>query len=237
LYKTKSILVLSDTHFPYQKKEYFKWIKKLRDKIKPTMVLMIGDLCDQHSISAHLHSPQLKNIKYELEEAKVCIKKLRKIFECPMPIMWGNHDIRIQRLAEKSSMPESFLKDINEILGIDPSWKWTWHDKLVLKLPNKSKVFFTHHFKSNVLASAKELGMSLVTGHQHTKSSCELFSHPLALNFAMCVGSSIEPRHEAFKYGKNFIKRPIISCASIVDSVPQLHPMFLDKDGKWTGQI
>ena len=88
-----------------------------------------------------------------------------------------------------------------------------------------------------LILTAKELGMSLCVGHQHTKSSCELFSHPLALNFAMCVGSSIEPRHEAFKYGKNFIKRPIISCGSIVDSVPQLHPMFLDKDGKWTGQV
>ena len=52
----------------------------------------------------------------------------------------------------------------------------------------------------------------------------------------MCVGSSITS-DEAFKYAKNFIKRPIISCASIVDSVPQLHPMFLNKDGKWTGQI
>ena len=237
MYKTKSILVLSDTHFPYQKKEYFKWIKRLSDKLKPTLVIHIGDLVDFHSISQHLHSAELPNIKYEIENAKKHIKQFRKIFKCPMPIMWGNHDIRIQRLAEKSAMPESFLKDINEILAIDPKWKWTWHDKLIVTLPNKTKVFFTHHFKSNVLASAKELGMSLCVGHQHTKSSIELFTHPLALNFAMCVGSSIEPRHEAFKYAKNFIKRPIISCASIVDSVPQLHPMFLNKDGKWTGQI
>ena len=39
------------------------------------------------------------------------------------------------------------------------------------------------------------------------------------------------------RYGKNFIKRPIISCASIVNSIPQLHPMFLDNNGKWTGQV
>ena len=81
---------------------------------------MIGDLIDAHSISQHLHSPELKNIKYELEEARQCIKKLRKIFDCPMPIIWGNHDIRIQN-EEKSSIPNSFIKNINEILGIDPS--------------------------------------------------------------------------------------------------------------------
>ena len=53
----------------------------------------------------------------------------------------GKSYIRIQRLAEKSAMPESFLKDINEILGIDPKWKWTWHDKLIVTLPNRLKFF------------------------------------------------------------------------------------------------
>lgn len=234
---TKRLLILSDTHFPYQMPGYFEWIKKLRDNIKPTQVIHIGDLVDFHAISQHLHSAELPNIKYEIKDAIKCIKKLRKIFPAAMPIIYGNHDIRIQRLAEKSAIPNSFLRHINDILEIEKKWKWTWHDKLIVELPNKTKVFFTHHFKSNVLASAKELGMSLCVGHQHTKASIELFSHPLALSFAMCVGCSIEPRHEAFKYGKNFIKRPIISCASIVNSVPQLHPMFLNRDGEWTGKI
>ena len=237
VFDTRRILILSDTHFPYQKKEYFKWIKKLKATVKPTLTVMIGDLVDFHSISRHTHSAELHNIKFEVEEAKKNIKQLRRIFPEVMPILWGNHDIRIQQLAENSQIPNSFMKDINDILDIPDSWGWTWHDKLILTLPNKTKVFFTHHFKSNVLASAKELGMSFCVGHQHTKASIELFSHPLALSFAMCVGCSIEPRHEAFKYGKNFIKRPIISCASIVNSVPQLHPMFLNRDGEWTGKI
>ena len=234
---TKSIMILSDTHFPYSKKEYFKWIKKLKDKIKPTLVIHIGDLIDANSISQHIHSPELHNIKYELELAKKNIKQLRKIFPCEMKIMWGNHDIRIQKLAEKSAIPNSFLKDINEILDIDPKWKWTWHDKLIVDLPNNTKMFFTHHFKTNVLSSAKELGLSLCVGHMHTKASLEYWSSPTALNFALCVGSSIEPKHEAFKYGKNFIKRPIISVGSINNSQPQLHPMPLNDDGSWTGEI
>ena len=101
-------------------------------------MIHIGDLIDANSISQHIHSPELYNIKYELELAKKNIKQLRKIFNCPMPIMWGNHDIRIQRLAERSAIPNSFLKDINQILEIDPKWKWTWHDKLIITLPNKN---------------------------------------------------------------------------------------------------
>ena len=154
-----------------------------------------------------------------------------------MPILWGNHDIRIQRLAEKSAIPNFFLKDINDILEIDKKWKWTWHDKLIVDLPNKTKVFFTHHFKSNVIASAKELGMSYVSGHQHTLSQLTLISHPLALNFAMCVGSSINPKHEAFKYGKNFIKRPIISVGAIINNQPVIYAMPLNDRGEWTGTI
>ena len=234
---TKRLLILSDTHFPAQHQNYFEWIKKIKEKINPTQVIHIGDLCDFHSISQWLHSAELPNIKYEIKDAIKCIKKLRKIFPTPMPILWGNHDIRIQRLAEKSLIPNSFLKDINDILEIEKNWKWTWHDKLIVDLPNKTKVFFTHHFKSNVIASAKELGMSYVSGHQHTLSQLTLISHPLALNFAMCVGSSINPKHEAFKYGKNFIKRPIISVGAIINNQPVIYAMPLDNNGEWTGAL
>ena len=233
---TKSILILSDTHFPYQIPQYFEWIKKIKEKVKPTMVVHIGDLVDFHAISQHLHSAELPNIKYEIKDSIKCIQKLHKIFPGEMRILNGNHDIRIQRLAEKSAIPNSFLKDINDILEIDKKWKWTWHDKIVVPLPNKNKLFFTHHFNSNVLSSSKELGMSLVTGHQHTKSSIEYWSSPTALNFALCTGCSINPKHEAFKYGKNFIKRPIISVASVIDSSPTIHSMPI-VDGKWTGKL
>ena len=234
---TKRLLILSDQHFPYHHPNYFEWIKKIKDHISPTMTLASGDLVDFHAISQHLHSTELPNIKFEIKDAIKCIKKLRKIFPTPMPILWGNHDIRIQRIAEKSLIPNSFLKDINDILEIDKKWKWTWHDKLIVDLPNKTKVFFTHHFKSNVIASAKELGMSYVSGHQHTLSQLTLISSPLALNFAMCVGSSINPKHEAFKYAKNFIKRPIISVGAIINNQPVIYAMPLDNNGEWTGAL
>ena len=234
---TKRLLILSDTHFPYQHPNYFEWIKKIKEKVNPTQIIHIGDLVDFHAISQHLHSTELPNIKFEIKDAIKCIKKLRKIFPTPMPILWGNHDIRIQRLAEKSLIPNSFLKDINDILEIDKKWKWTWHDKLIVDLPNKTKVFFTHHFKSNVISSAKELGMSYVSGHQHTLSQLTLISSPLALNFALCVGCSINPKHEAFKYAKNFIKRPIISVGAIINNQPVIYAMPLDNNGEWTGAL
>jgi len=79
--------------------------------------------------------------------------------------------------------------------------------------------------------------MSYVAGHQHTLSQLTLISSPLALNFAMCVGCSINPKHEAFKYAKNYIKRPIISVGAIINSQPVIYSMPLNDKGEWTGTI
>ena len=228
------VLILSDTHFPYEKPMYFNWIRKLKAKIKPTNVIHIGDLADFNSLSFFDKSPSLKSASFEIIDAKKKIKKLELIFP-EMNILLGNHDIRIQRLGEKAGITDSFFKSLNQILGIKSNW--TWNQKLILTLPNGNQVFFTHHFKANVLSSSKELGMSYVCSHQHTKASIEYWSSPTSLNFAMIVGSSINPKSEAFKYAKNFIKRPIISVGAIINNQPVIYAMPLDNNGEWTGAL
>ena len=87
---TKRLLILSDTHFPYQHSNYFEWIKKIKEKVNPTQIIHIGDLVDFHQhFSAWVHSAELPNIKFEIKDAIKCIKKLRKIFPTPMPILCG----------------------------------------------------------------------------------------------------------------------------------------------------
>lgn len=231
------ILILSDTHFPAQHLDYWEYIKKIKALTKWDKVIHIGDLVDFSSVTFHSVSGETDNPTTEVEKAKVQIRKLEKLFP-KMDIMYGNHDIRVIRKAESMGIPRSFLKDLNKMFEIKAKWKW--HDKLIIKLPNGNDVFFTHHFKSSVLQSSKELGMSLCVGHQHTVSSISHYSSPMALNFALCVGSSINPKAENFRYSKNFIKRPIISVASIGYSgfcQPCIHTMPLDSRGRWTGKV
>jgi len=64
-----------------------------------------------------------------------------------------------------------------------------------------------------------------------------MWSSPTALNFAMCVGSSINPKAESMRYQKNFIKRPIISIGAIINSQPVIYAMPLNQRGEWTGSI
>ena len=71
------VLILSDTHFPYEKPMYFNWIKKLKAKINPTNVIHIGDLADFNSLSFYDKSPSLKSASFEIADAKKKIRKLK----------------------------------------------------------------------------------------------------------------------------------------------------------------
>ena len=233
---TKSILILSDTHFPYQHLNYFEWIKKIKNHIKPTRVIHIGDVIDNASIMVERPAdPNVESPIFELASAKKEIRKLEKIFP-KMDILFGNHDLRIMRRAERFGIPRSMLKDLNSIYEIKSNWRW--HDKLIVQLPNKTNVFFTHNFKNNILASSREIGGSFLCGHFHTQANINYWSSPTALNFAMCVGSSINPKAASMRYQKNFIKRPIISIGAILNnSQPVIYAMPLNDRGEWTGAI
>ena len=82
--KYKSVLVISDLHIPYHHKDAFKFLKALKDKYKPDLIVNIGDELDQHQISMHDHNPDLMSAGDELKSSRVYVKELEKIFlRCP----------------------------------------------------------------------------------------------------------------------------------------------------------
>jgi predicted phosphodiesterase len=231
----KRLLILSDVHLPFQHPQAFEFLQKVKKDVKPDHVISVGDIIDLASVQVSRPSdPNIDSPIFELEKARKEIKILEKIFP-KMQICWGNHDLRLLRKAELVGIPRSILRDINSILEVRA--KWTWHDKIIITLPNGQQVYFTHNFKRNAMSSSKELGVSFCQGHFHTALSCEFWSSPTALNFALNVGCLINPKAEAFRYQKNFLKRPILGCAAIIDSSPRLYSMLLNSNGKWIGKL
>jgi predicted phosphodiesterase len=55
------VLVIGDTHFPAVHKNYFSFIKRVRDKYKCTEIIHIGDVVDHHCISLLVLSNGKKN--------------------------------------------------------------------------------------------------------------------------------------------------------------------------------
>jgi len=233
--RMKRLLILSDVHLPFQHPQAFEFLQKVKKDVKPDHVISVGDIIDLASVQVSRPSdPNIDSPIFELEKARKEIKILEKIFP-KMQICWGNHDLRLLRKAELVGIPRSMLRDINSILEVKA--KWTWHDKIIITLPNGQQVYFTHNFKRNAMSSSKELGVSFCQGHFHTALSCEFWSSPTALNFALNVGCLINPKAEAFRYQKNFLKRPILGCAAIIDSSPRLYSMLLNSNGKWIGKL
>jgi len=231
----KRLLILSDVHLPFQHPQAFEFLQKVKKDVRPDHVISVGDIIDLASVQVSRPSdPNIDSPIFELEKARKEIKILEKIFP-KMQICWGNHDLRLLRKAELVGIPRSMLRDINSILEVKA--KWTWHDKIIITLPNGQQVYFTHNFKRNAMSSSKELGVSFCQGHFHTALSCEFWSSPTALNFALNVGCLINPKAEAFRYQKNFLKRPILGCAAIIDSSPRLYTMLLNSNGKWLGKL
>ena len=229
-----SVLVISDLHIPYHHQDAFDFLKALKKKYKPDMIVNIGDELDHHAISMHEHNPDLMSAGDELKNSRVYVRELEKIFP-RMTLVHSNHSSLVYRRALKYGLPKDYLKSYNEFLGVGNGWQWV--DDLTITLSDGSRCFFTHGISADVLKVAAQYGMNTVQGHFHTKFSIGYFSNPEALIWGMQVGCLINQKSMAFDYAKNFKSRFIVGCGMIINGQPKLMPMVLDKDGRWNKTI
>jgi len=230
----KSILVIPDIHFPYEHKDYLKFLKAVKRKYKPDRVINLGDIADLQSVSYHEKNPDLDGPGAELIKVREKIQKLFEVFP-KMDILTANHDSLYYRKAQSIGLPGEVLKSYNEIFRVRASWKW--HQELVIKSSNGEKIYFCHGLSPDSLKNSKSKAMSFVSGHHHSKFELRFWANTEKLYFAMICGCLIDRKSIAFAYGKNVLDKPIIGCAVILDGIPKLIPMNLDNNGKWIGKI
>jgi predicted phosphodiesterase len=229
----KRILVISDMHLPYQHKDSIKFLKEIKKEFRPDKIVNIGDLLDFHAISMHDSNPDLYSAGMELDKAKEYIKVLEDIFPEVIEVD-SNHSSLVYRRALKYGMSKQFLKPYGEFLG---TRKWKWIDDLTLTMSNGQRCFFTHGRSADVLKVSQTMGMNCVQGHYHTKFLISYWANPDNLFFAMNVGCLINQKSMAFSYAKNFKTRFILGCGIILNGIPRLLPMVINKKGDWIGKI
>ncbi len=231
--KNKRILVISDMHLPYQHKDSIKFLKEIKKQFKPDTTLSIGDLLDQHALSFHDSSPELYSAGMELDKAKEYVRELESVFPKLIEVD-SNHSSMIYRRALKHGLPKAYLKDYGDFLETK---KWKWVDDLTLTMSNGQRCFFTHGRSADVLKVSQAMGMSAVQGHYHTKFVISYWANPDNLFFGMNVGCLINQKSMAFNYAKNFKTRFILGCGIILNGIPRLLPMVINKKGDWIGKI
>lgn len=231
------ILVIPDQHSPYHHPDIIEFLAAVKDLWQPTMVVNLGDETDGHALSMHDSDPSLDAAGPELARARVMLHELEQLFP-DMHIMHSNHGSLIYRRAFKSGIPAEYIKPYREILFPDGNGQgWHWVESLKVTLPNGSKVLFRHQSTGDILANAAHERCSVVQGHEHGKFEIRYSASSEHIYFSMIAGCLIDKDALAFAYGKMFPKKPIIGCAVIVNSQPILIPMYLNDDGRWTGQL
>jgi hypothetical protein len=230
----KSVLVISDQHFPYNHADIIAFLRAIKEKYSPDRVVNIGDELDYHAISFHDHDPDLMSPSDELETA---IKRMKPIFDMfpEMDLLDSNHGSLVYRKAKSNGLPRSVLKTYGEVLGAPKGWKW--HFELVLKLSDGKPCYFHHGKSGNGIKLSQAMGMCVVQGHHHEKFAIEYWGNPLGLYWSMQVGCLIENSSLAFSYNKTNLKRPVIGCGIILNGHPKLLPMVLNANGRWIGKL
>lgn len=231
--KSKSLLVISDLHAPFEHPDTIKFLGALKVKYKFDTVVCIGDEVDNHAISFHDSDPDLSSAGDELKAAINHLRPIYKMFP-NVTVIESNHGSLVYRKALANGLPKAVFKSYNEILEAPKGWKWEFDTKVSTSL---GPVYFCHGKSGAAGRLASQYGMSCVQGHFHEKAQITYISTPEKLMFDAHTGCLADDKSMALGYNKVNAKRPIVSVLIIINGVPQLVPMVLSKGGRWIGSL
>lgn len=226
------ILLISDMHIPYHHQDLIPFLKHLKNKYSPTRIICLGDELDKHALSYHDSDPDLPSAGDELRKSLPVIQELFEMFP-KMDIIESNHGSLVWRKAKTFGIPKHYIKSYNDVLGVDDGWKWSFD--LTITLPNGQKCYIHHGKTSDVVKLSQQMGMCAIQGHYHETLKIDYWGNPNGLFWAMQAGCLIDDDALAFNYNNVNIKRPVIGTGVIIDSLPILEPMILNKKGEWIG--
>lgn len=231
--KSNSVLVISDMHHPYSHPDTLSFLKALKAKYKFDTVVCIGDEVDYHALSYHESDPELDNSSRELEKAIKALQPIYKLFP-NVTVIESNHGSMVLRKAKTGGIPLKAIKSYNETLDAPKGWKWKFDTIIETPL---GPVYFCHGKSGAAGRLASQYGMSCVQGHFHEKSQITYISTPERLMFDAHTGCLADDKSLALGYNKVNPKRPIVSILLILNGIPQIIPMVLNRKGRWTKQL
>jgi len=230
--KNQVVLVISDLHAPFNHLDALAFLKHVKKTYKPTDVVCIGDETDYHALSFHDSDPDLDSVGTELLKARKTLKPIFKLFP-KVNVIESNHGSMVMRKAIANGLSREFFRSYNEILHAPKGWSWSFD--LTIKTP-LGPVYFCHGKSGAAGRLASQYGMSCVQGHFHEKAQITYISTPERLLFDMHTGCLVNDKSLALGYNKVNPKRPIISLGVIINGIPQIIPMVLNKKGRWVGK-
>lgn len=222
-----TIVVASDCHYwPGEISTAHKALVRLLPEIKPSLVVMNGDLFDGAAISRFPKSAWIKlpTVKQELEAVRDRLHEITEAAPKATKFWWtlGNHDMRFE--AKLASMVPEFegvqgfcLKDHF------PGWN------ISISLFVNQSLMIKHRFRNGVHATWNNTlygGVSMCTGHLHRLQATVLTDYT-GTRWGIDCGTLAETGGDHMHYGED---NPMNHCSgfavlTIVDG-ELIHPEF-----------
>ncbi len=216
------VLVIGDTHCPAMHKKYIPFLKKVQKKWKANHVVHIGDVIDHHCISFHEKHPDNEGAKREYDLTIKQVAQLYKAFPV-VDVCIGNHDARVHRLSSKVGIPPMYIRRFNDLYA---THDWDWFQTFEI-----DGVHYSHGEgcggATPAFSAAKLRLHNTVGGHYHSTAGVWYQAGPKHRIFGMNVGCGVDRTHWSMQYGANYLKKPIVSCAVVIDGDPYLEVMDL----------
>lgn len=230
------ILVIPDQHCPYMHPDAVDFLLAVVASVKPELVVNLGDETDYHALSFHDSDPNLDSAGTELEKAKVQLKQLLALAPHQL-VCDSNHGSMVYRKAKHHGIPVQAIRTYREILFPDGGGEgWHWAESWRVKT-KAGDVLFKHQTSGTILTDAAHNQCNLMVGHNHGNFSVEYSASSSHLYWGAYSGCLIDKDSYAFAYGKHSLRKPILGCTVLLNGLPHLIPMRLNREGRWVGSL
>lgn len=208
-----SVLVIADTHVPFEHPHYLEFCKEIQERVKCGKVVHIGDLVDNHAINYYDHNPNGRSPADEMREADNHLEWWFKAFPS-LFLCRGNHDSLVDRKSRTVGLPERAFKQFRDIWNLPKGWRdaFSWEIDGVVYQHGTGYAGDNAHLKA-----AYNNRQSTVIGHTHSAASVGYMANEKETIFGMNVGCGIDKTAYTFEYGRDFRKKPVLSCGVVTD--------------------
>jgi hypothetical protein len=211
------VLVVPDLQLPFAHQDAISFLKWMKKKFSPDVVVNVGDEVDFHALGDWDHDPDGSSAGDELKLALEQLEEHYTLFPNVM-VCTSNHTARPFRRAFKYGIPKAFLTDYWEVDG------------------TRYEHGEGQSGPQGALKAALANMQPTVIGHIHSHAGILYSANEKHLIYGFNVGSLIDRHAYAFRYGAKIKSKPILGAGIVDKGVPTYIPMLLDQNGRWTGR-
>lgn len=222
------VLVIPDIQAPYHHQDALAFLERLRDDVKPTRVVCIGDSVDFHRLAKFPPVADSPGAAQEHDLALYFLEKLYKLFPVAQEVA-SNHNMRYAKRASEAGIPSSFLKPYAEIMRHPKGW--SIHDYIEI-----DGVMYEHGDRLPGASQKTAISVnwqSTVYGHHHSHAGVQWAANRKRLAFAMNVGCLIDHYSHGLAYARVSRYYQTLGTGVVINGVPQWLPMIVDNAGRW----